>query len=123
MNSELGTSCKLAPAEGCELHGRLWGLVRVRAAWAIMGTCESASRTGRFLGLVRQVRQVGLVRVMLLKNFGKLLKFAKGGSAQVGLVGLVGNDKKVKKVNNLTKYKKYEYYSKRACTSDFGLAW
>ena len=42
---------------------------------------------------------------------------------QVRLVGLVGNDKKVKKVNNLTKYKKYEYYSKRACTSDFGLAW
>ncbi|EKY08809.1 hypothetical protein HMPREF9075_01591, partial [Capnocytophaga sp. oral taxon 332 str. F0381] len=46
------------------------------------------SRTGRFLGLVRQVRQVGqvgLVRVMLLKNFGKLLKFAKGGSALVGV--------------------------------------
>ncbi|WP_454975483.1 hypothetical protein [Capnocytophaga bilenii] len=64
---------------GCEPHRQ------------IFGAGESASRTGRFLGLVRQVRQVGLVRVMLLKNFGKLLKFAKGGSAQVGLVGLVDN--------------------------------
>ena len=68
------------------------------------------------VGLVRRVGQVRLVR-----QAGRVGLVRQAGRVRlVGLVGLVGNDKKV---NNLTKYKKYEYYSKRACTSDFGLAW